>query len=101
MSDQEATANPPKTPRGPVERMNLPLTKAATERIKAKARLYPGQQADVVIRLAKRYEELHLSADLAAIVEEKERDRRVALGLDSQAGDAPQAGPVIVNLQGD
>lgn len=95
---KETTPNPPKTPRGPL-RMNLPLTKQATDQIKAKARHYPGQHGDFVIRLAKRYEAEHLAADLLAIVEGKERERRLELGIEPAQDIAPE--PVALTIQGD
>lgn len=88
MPNEETTANPPKPTRGPL-RMNLPLTKQATDSIKAKSRHYPGQHGDFVIRLAKRYEAEHLAEDLLAIVEEKESERRKELGIEPAQNIAP------------
>ena len=90
---EETTPNP-RAKRGPAQRLNLPLTKQATDQIKAKARLYPGQQGDFIVRLAKRYEAEHLAADLMEIVNEKEAERRQELGLGS-------AEPVTLTIQGD
>lgn len=106
MADQQQ--EPTTKKRGPTERMNLTLSKAAAALIKQKTRLYPGQQSDFISRLALRYEEEHLAGDLAAVVEEKERERRVALGLEGIAElpipryvnkDEPPALPEVVTIE--
>lgn len=52
----------------------------------------PEEPGDVgLARLAQRYEKEHLVADLAAVVDEKERERRVALGLEDSTQPAKTA----------